>query len=73
MSSRLSAHKGLKRYRSKGRWYYYHRATRTRILAAPDTPEFDAEIAAAKKSANPSATKERPLRNVSMTLKHLLS
>ena len=38
--------KGVKRYRSKGRWYYYHRATGTRLNAEFGTGEFFAELAA---------------------------
>ena len=37
--------KGLKRYRSKDRWYSYHRATGKRIEAAYGTAAFVAEIA----------------------------
>src|SRR5258707_819898 len=37
--------KGLKRYRSKGIEYVYHRATGTRIMSVPGTPEFLAEVA----------------------------
>lgn len=36
--------KGIKRYKSNGQWYCYHRGTGQRILAAPGTPEFMAEI-----------------------------
>lgn len=32
--------KGVKKVRAKGRTYYYHRRTMTRIEAAPGTPEF---------------------------------
>ncbi len=56
----MSTH-GLKIYPVRGRTYIYHRATRTRIRAATGTPEFDAEVAAAEKSAKPSSTKRRPL------------
>jgi integrase len=38
--------KGVKRYRSKGRWYYYHRLTGTRLKAEFGTGEFFAELAA---------------------------
>lgn len=38
--------KGVKRYRSKGRWYYYHRVTGTRLNADFGTGEFFAELAA---------------------------
>src|SRR5271166_5961519 len=38
--------KGVKRYRSKGRWYHYHRATGTRLEADFGTGEFFAELAA---------------------------
>ena len=37
--------KGVKRYRSKGRWYCYHRATGTRLKAEFGTGEFFAELA----------------------------
>lgn len=37
--------KGVKRYKSKGRWYYYHRATGTRLNAEFGTGEFFAELA----------------------------
>lgn len=36
--------RGVKRYRSNGKIYYYHRATGTRLLAPPGTPEFLMEI-----------------------------
>jgi len=35
---------GVKRYKSNGRWYLYHRATGKRIESAPGTPEFFAEV-----------------------------
>jgi hypothetical protein len=38
--------KGLKRYRSKGRWHYYHRLTGARLKAEFGTGEFFAELAA---------------------------
>ena len=38
--------KGLKRYRSKGRWYAYHRATGKRLKAEFGTAEFFIELAA---------------------------
>jgi hypothetical protein len=38
--------KGVKQYRSKGRWYYYHRLTGTRLRADFGTGEFFAELAA---------------------------
>ena len=37
---------GLKRYRVKGRWYAYHRATGARIKSEFGTAEFIAELAA---------------------------
>lgn len=37
--------KGIKKVRSKGRDYYYHRATKTRIRSLPGTPEFLQEVA----------------------------
>ena len=36
---------GIKRYRSKGRIYYYHRATGIRLKAPPGTVEFVTELA----------------------------
>ena len=36
--------KGVKRVRSKGRIYFYHRATGARINARPGTEEFLIEI-----------------------------
>ena len=36
--------KGIKRVRSKGRLYYYHRATGTRIMAPPRSAAFIAEV-----------------------------
>jgi hypothetical protein len=36
--------RGVKKYRSKGREYYYHRATGTRLLEPPGTLEFLIEI-----------------------------
>lgn len=38
--------KGLKKYRSKGRWYYYHRDTGSRLKSELGTGEFFAELAA---------------------------
>jgi integrase len=38
--------RGLKRYRSKGIEYFYHRATGKRITAKPGTPQFLAEVTA---------------------------
>lgn len=46
--------KGLQRIKSKGRVYIYHRATGTRIHAAPGTPEFYAELAALARPDKPS-------------------
>jgi integrase len=37
--------KGIKRYRSKGQWYCYHRASGTRLVALFGTPAFIAELA----------------------------
>ena len=37
--------KGIKRYRRRGKWYYYHRATGTRIRAEFGTAEFFVELA----------------------------
>ena len=38
--------RGVKKTRSAvGRVYYYHRATKTRIRAKPNTAEFAAEVA----------------------------
>jgi hypothetical protein len=53
--------RGIKRYQSKGRWYTYHGPTTKRILAEPDTAEFQAEIAAAEALVKPSESKRRPL------------
>ena len=44
--------KGVKRYRSKGRWYYYHRATGTRLKAEFGTGEFFAELASLERKVN---------------------
>jgi integrase len=43
--------RGVKRYRSKGRWYCYHRATATRLKADFGTGEFFAELAALERVA----------------------
>jgi integrase len=43
---------GLKTYRSKGRWYHYHRATGTRLKADFGTGEFFAELAALERKVN---------------------
>jgi integrase len=43
--------KGVKKVRAKGRLYYYHRATGTRLSGAPGSPEFLAEIAALERRA----------------------
>lgn len=47
--------KGLKRYRVKGRWYAYHRASGSRLLAPFGSGEFFAEL----------ATLERQVQNAS--------
>jgi integrase len=44
--------KGVKKVRSKGHTYYYHRATNTRISAPHDSAEFVAEIARLDKLAS---------------------
>lgn len=36
--------KGIKRYRVKGVWYYYHRATGTRLRSPPNSAAFIAEV-----------------------------
>ena len=36
--------RGIKRVKSHGRWYYYHRKTGQRIKATPGTPAFLAEV-----------------------------
>lgn len=36
--------KGIKRYTSKGRTYYYHRPTKTRLLSEPGTAAFVEEV-----------------------------
>jgi integrase len=43
--------KGVKRYRSKGRWYYYHRPTGTRLTAEFGSGEFFAELASLERKA----------------------
>ncbi len=52
--------KGVKSYRSNGRHYYYDRVTGLRLLSAPGTPEFLAELqairAARRKLALPDGT-----------------
>ncbi len=42
--------KGVKRYRSKGRWYYYHRPTGARLKSEFGTGEFFAELAALERA-----------------------
>ena len=42
--------KGIKRYRSRGRWYVYHRASGKRIEAEYGTPAFFVELAALDRS-----------------------
>lgn len=37
--------RGVKRVRSKGRTYFYHRATKRRIMAPPNSAAFAAEVA----------------------------
>lgn len=43
--------KGVKRYQSKGRWYAYHRASKTRLKSEFGTGEFFAELAALERKA----------------------
>jgi len=50
--------KGIKKVRSKGRIYYYHRATKTRINVPRDSAEFVTEVARLDKLAE--ATKLNP-------------
>jgi hypothetical protein len=45
--------KGIKRHRSKGRWYVYHRKTGTRIDAEFGTAAFFNELAALAAKDNP--------------------
>jgi hypothetical protein len=50
--------RGVKKTRSAaGRVYYYHRATKTRIKAKPNTPEFAAEVAELNKRGKASSTR----------------
>ena len=42
---------GIKRVRAKGRSYYYHRKTRTRLPGEPRSPEFMAALEGAERSA----------------------
>lgn len=48
--------KGIKAYQSKGRVYYYHRATKTRIKAEVGTPEFVREVERLNKAAEKATT-----------------
>jgi hypothetical protein len=52
--------KGINRVKSKGRWYFYHCATGTRLKGEPGSPEFLAELARIgafleKKKAQPAS------------------
>ncbi len=52
---------GIKAYYSKGRWYAYHRCSRTRIRATWGTTSFDEELAkiklaSAKRQSQPPQT-----------------
>ena len=44
--------RGVKRVRAKGRLYYYHRATMTRLPGAPGSLEFTAKLEALSRSNN---------------------
>lgn len=48
--------KGVKLYRSKGRWYAYHRKTGVRLQAAVGTGEFFAELAALERKVKGEMT-----------------
>ena len=51
---------GIQRLRKpNGKVYFYHRATRTRIMAAPHTPEFLAEVIAIEAKAAKPLVKSR--------------
>lgn len=52
--------RGIKRVRSKGRVYYYHRRSGRRIQADPGTPEFAAEVAAMDRSVTEERTDAIP-------------
>src|SRR5271165_1946170 len=52
--------RGLKTFRSKGRWYHYHRATGTRLKADFGTGEFFAELAALERRVNREREKALP-------------
>lgn len=39
---------GIKSYRARGRWYHYDRVSGARLIQAPGTPEFLAEVHAAR-------------------------
>ncbi|QJP14619.1 tyrosine-type recombinase/integrase [Starkeya sp. ORNL1] len=47
--------KGIKRVQAKGRVYYYHRRTKTRIKAAFGSPEFILEVARLEAGSQPTA------------------
>lgn len=48
--------KGVKRVRSKGRTYYYHRQSMTRLPGQPGSPEFVRALSSLKVTSNTSAT-----------------
>jgi hypothetical protein len=51
MTAMIVRVRGVKKVRSKGKIYYYHRATGTRLLAPPGTVEFLIEIGRLNTSA----------------------
>ncbi len=53
--------KGVHKVRAKGRDYYYHRATRTRLMAVPGTAAFIAEVARLDAAAEARAPREGTL------------
>ena len=50
---------GIKKVRSKGRLYFYHRKTGERIIAAPNTIAFAVEIERLDQMARPSPEQEK--------------
>jgi integrase len=54
--------KGVKRYRARGKWFYYHRATGTRLRSPPNSPAFIAEVRALNAGETPPRKRDPEAR-----------